>query len=251
MEKRLLSLNVNKSTGPYDIRDFAHLLAGPLASILNDSLREGVLPSMWKNANVIPLPKVLPPKAISSDIRPISITPVVAKAVEHFPVKTISDSLHGKLDRNQFGAVKNSSTALALIKIIDFIASSTDKSSSVRMLLSDFSKAFNLVSHTLLIDKLASLGVHQSLVKWCANFLCQRTQRVKLGSHVSDLIMMNAGCPQGTLLGPLAFIAHINNLQPPSSDLTVKYVDDTSVLHAVNDGGDNSVQSSAEYLHDW
>ena len=256
MEKRLLSLKVNKSTGPDDIpawvlRDFSHLLAGPLASILNDSLREGVLPSVWKTANTIPLPKVLPPKSISTDIRPISITPVAAKATEFFPVKMISDFLQDKLHPDQFGAMKDSSTALALIKIIDFIAACADKKSSVRMLLCDFSKAFDLVDHTIVIDKLASLGVHQSLVKWCANFLSQRTQRVKLGTHVSDLMEISAGCPQGTLLGPLAFIVHINDLQPPSSNLTVKYVDDTSVLHAVNDSSDSSFQNSAEYLHNW
>ena len=57
--------------------------------------------------------------------------------------------------------------------------------------------------------------------------------------------------PQGTLLGPLAFVVHINNLQPPSANMTVKYVDDTSVLQAVNDNSDISLQNSAEYLNRW
>ena len=68
MKKRLFSLKVNKSTGPDDIptrvlRDFSHLLAGSLASILNDSSRDGVLLSVCKTANTIPLPKVMPPKS--------------------------------------------------------------------------------------------------------------------------------------------------------------------------------------------
>jgi hypothetical protein len=119
------------------------------------------------------------------------------------------------------------------------------------MLLCDFSKAFDLVDHTIVVDKLASLGVHDSLVKWCANFLSQRTQCVKIGKISSDVAEINAGCPQGTLLGPLAFVVHINDLHPPLSDITVKYVDDTTVLHAVNRNNADSLQSSAEYLSKW
>ena len=62
---------------------------------------------------------------------------------------------------------------------------------------------------------------------------------------------MHAGCPQGTPLGPLAFVVHINDLSPPNADLTIKYVDDTSILHASCDGTDNSMQNSAQYLQQW
>ena len=102
MERRLSSLKVNKATGPDDIpawvlKDFAHTLAGPLASIINDSIREGKLPCEWKRSHTIPLPKINPPLSIQSDLRPISITPVAAKAVEYFPIKIISDFSQMKL----------------------------------------------------------------------------------------------------------------------------------------------------------
>jgi hypothetical protein len=257
MEKRLLGLKVHKSTGPDQIpawvlHDFAHVLAGPLASIVNDSIREGSFPKEWKVANTVPLPKVHPPRCIRSDLRPISITPVAAKAVEYFPVKMVSDSIMEHLDPNQYGGIKNSSTALALIRIIDYIASAVDKSPScVRMLLCDFSEAFDLVDHTIVINKLHSLGVHECLVKWCANFLSGRTQRVKIGNFTSPTVEMHAGCPQGTLLGPLAFVAHINDLQPEGKVVTIKYVDDTSVLCTTDGDDDNTMQQVCSYLNDW
>ena len=257
MEKRLSSLKVHKSTGPDDVpawvlRDFAHCLAGPLASIANDSIREGSLPSEWKTANTIPLPKVQPPKSIQTDLRPISITPVAAKTMEYFPVKLISEAIVDKIDCDQYGGVKNSSTALALHKIVHCIASAMDKpSTTVQMLLCDFTKAFDFVDHTIVVNKLSELGLHECLLKWCANFLTQRTQRVKIGNHLSEIVEMHAGCPQGTLFGPLAFIAHINDLRPPKPVLTIKYVDDTTIIHTMSGNDDNTMQDVAEYLHRW
>jgi hypothetical protein len=119
------------------------------------------------------------------------------------------------------------------------------------MLLCDFTKAFDLVDHTIVINKMSECGVHDCLLKWSANFLSQRTQRVKIGNHISQEVEMHAGCPQGTLLGPLAFVMHINDLEPPGNVVTIKYVDDTTVLHATKCDGDDTMQETAIYLHDW
>ena len=137
---------------------------------------------------------------------------------------------------------------------MDYIAKHTDDASSVvRMLLCDFSKAFDLVDHSTLIQKLNDIGVHESLAQWTANFLYNRSQNVKIGCHESDTLNINAGCPQGTLLGPLAFISYINDLRPPESFLSVKYIDDTTILHSMDkQSHDNeSFQSVIEYLNTW
>ena len=76
----LHTVKINKATGldgipawVYIMRDFAQVLAAPLAAICNSSSREGVLPEIWKSANVIPIPKKYPPVLIEKDIRPIAI----------------------------------------------------------------------------------------------------------------------------------------------------------------------------------
>ena len=257
MDRRLASLKTNKSTGPDEIpawllKDFSHVLAGPLTAIANASLQEGKVAAQWKFANVVPLPKVPFPKDITTDLRPISITSNPGKAVEFFPVKWMYEAIEDKIDPNQFGGVKNSSTALALIKMLDYIAKNADNlGTSVRILLVDFAKAFDLVDHSIVLDKLNSLGVHSSLVQWSASFLSGREQCVKIGSSFSKVAAVSAGCPQGTLMGPLVFVAHINDLRPPVPVMTIKYVDDTNILHASSDPSDTTLQTAATYLSDW
>ena len=90
----LRKVNTNKSTGPDNIpacvlKEHADCLAAPLASIFNCSLREGVLPTVWKSANIIPLPKTKPLMSVKTDIRPISITPIAAKVFESIIMKNM------------------------------------------------------------------------------------------------------------------------------------------------------------------
>ncbi len=121
-ERALLRLKVNKATGPDNIpawllKDFAPIMALPLTAIYNSSLREGVLPSLWKTSYVTPLPKQRPPRSVETDLRPISLTPIAAKVFESLVMKRIENSLVSKVDDNQFGAIVGVSTADALIKI--------------------------------------------------------------------------------------------------------------------------------------
>ena len=87
VEKKLLDTKVSKAPGPdgipnWVLHDHAGLISGPICTIYNSSLREGFVPEIWKSANVTPLPKVAPPKDIKSDIRPISLTAILAKHQE-------------------------------------------------------------------------------------------------------------------------------------------------------------------------
>ena len=73
VESILLHLNCNKSLGPdgfpnWLFQDFAGVLGKPVCAIFNNSLRSGYIPNMWKSANVVPIPKMSPPKRIESDL---------------------------------------------------------------------------------------------------------------------------------------------------------------------------------------
>ena len=83
-ENALQQIKVNKAVGPDNVpawvlRDNASTLAAPLTALFNTSLRDGVIPALWKTAHVIPLPKKQPPQSIEKYIRPISLTPIVSK----------------------------------------------------------------------------------------------------------------------------------------------------------------------------
>ena len=171
MQRHLSKLKVNKSKGPDDIpawiyKDFCDILSGPMASIVNCSMREGFVPTLWKTANITPLPKVSPIANIESDIRPISLTPIGAKVMEYFPCKHIYQHVSKQIDPFQYGGLRGSSTDMALVHMLDYMYRETDKLGTVvRVLLCDFSKAFDLVNHSKLIGKQHNLDLPDFLTK--------------------------------------------------------------------------------------
>ncbi len=98
------------------------------------------------------------------------------------------------------------------------------------VLLCVFSKAFDLVDHQLVLQKLSDLDVPPFHVKWAANFLLNRMHQVKICSHVSTPVLLNVGCTKGSLFGPLAFVAHDLHFRDPA--FGIKYVDDSSAAHS-------------------
>ena len=106
---KLRALTTHKSAGPDKIpnrilKDFAYILVDPVATIFNKSLSTGVVPRIWKEANVIPIPKCNQPES-ESDTRPISLTPGLSKVLEDFVVRWLLDDLNGKIDTRQFGCL--------------------------------------------------------------------------------------------------------------------------------------------------
>ena len=128
----LRKVKTNKSTGPDNIpawvlKEHADCLAAPLASIFNCSLREGVLPTVWKSANIIPLPKTKPLMSVKTDIRPISITPIAAKVFESIIMKYVDDIVCDAMDSKQFGGIAGTSTTDALVSMTHRWYEATDR----------------------------------------------------------------------------------------------------------------------------
>ena len=105
----------------------------------------------------------------------------------------------------------------------------------VRILLLNFSKAFDRFDHKVLMSKMARLGIPNFLIGWLTSFLTGRQQRVKLGEVTSDWTSVIAGVPQGTLMGTVTFLFHINDLHTDCD--TVKYVDDSTIWDVCSDRG--------------
>ena len=94
------------------------------------------------------------------------------------------------------------------------------------VVLTDFSKAFDLIDHTFLIEKIIGLGVRGSIVPWICDFLHLRQQCVKYNNILSDYVFLKGGVPQGTKLGPVGFQIVINDAVQGSKSQYWKYVDD-------------------------
>ena len=99
------------------LKDHANILAATFTTIFNSSLRQGVISNEWKMANVIPLPKTKPMISVETDIRPISLTPIVAKVFESIVLGSVDDIVGDRIDDNQFGGVGGTSTTDVLVEM--------------------------------------------------------------------------------------------------------------------------------------
>ena len=178
-------------------------------------------------------------------------TPVLAKELEYFVCQWIMRLVGDQLDPSQFGAIHNSSTVHALVDLMHDWSVATDSSDTmVRALLLDYRKAFDLIDHHILLDKLGQLGLPRFIVSWVAAFLHDRKQQVKIGTHVTDWLPVHDGVPQGTRLGPTVFLFMVNDLL--ASKRRIKFVDDTLTWERCHvSGNDSDIQDTAEDTAGW
>ena len=109
------------------LNNYAHLLAAPVTAIFNILLREGKLPDLWKTATIVPLPKKHPPGSLENDIRPISLTPILAKAFEGIVLNWVDDVITPQIDERQFGGLAGTGTTDALVEMFHSWCEATDR----------------------------------------------------------------------------------------------------------------------------
>ena len=130
---KLSTIQTNKSPGQdgilnWVLKSYAYILSSPVASIFNASIQESVVPSMWKKADVIPVPKKSVPSDISKDLRPISLTSTSSKLCARFVTDWLFESIRAKINIRPYGSLKNYSRTHALLSLVHYRLSTTDTS---------------------------------------------------------------------------------------------------------------------------
>jgi hypothetical protein len=250
----LSRINSHKSPGPDDIpnwflKDFAFVIADPVCHIFNASISSGLVPDLWKRANVVPIPKSHPPQSIQDDLRPISLTPTLSKLLEATLGRRLLPKIAGNLDPRQFGALRGRSTTHALIAITHQWYQALDDRNSIRAVFIDFRKAFDRIDHSTILTRMAALGIHQSAIRWMHSFLSNRQQRVKIGPVFSEWKFLTGGMPQGTWFGPYAFIIMIDSLRTIND--TYKFVDDVTLTEVITPSADSQMQLAVNQVVAW
>ena len=262
IHKLLCTLKEHKATGPAHIptkllKTLADELTPTFALFFQASLKQGIIPTHWTTANVVPIFKK-GDRLHPINYRPISLTSITCKMLEHIITSNIMQHLdkYNILHDAQHGFRKHRSTETQLIQLIDNLAHNIDNRIQTDAILLDFQKAFDKVPHQRLLYKLAYYGISPQAHNWVQSFLTNRTQQVLLEGNMSSPINVTSGVPQGSVLCPLLFLIYINDLPDYIKNIdnsTVKlFADDTIIYHPITNQQDtNALQQDPDALQRW
>ena len=256
--KQLRDLDGSKAQGPDEIPLwFLKLAAEDIAPYLTDifqtSVDSGKIPAVWKEANVAPIFKK-GNRSEAANYRPLSLTVVACKILEHIITSHVMKHAEANsiLNNNQHGFRARRSTETQLILTVDDIAKQLDGGKIVDMAILDFTKAFDKVPHKRLIQKLCFYGLSGQIASWIQDFLTGRSQRVVVDGKFSNQAPVLAGVPQGTVLGPIAFLFYINDLSSNISSQVRLFADDCLLYTATEvDKSSPSLQKDLKQLERW
>ena len=184
--------------------------------------------------------------------RPISITPVLSRSVEKYIFRSyiypaLQEPTSGLYFADQFGFRPTGSTTAALIRYFPTILTMLSTNPFVRVPALDFSKAFDTVRHTTLIDNMAQLQMPHH---WVEAFFDGHSHCTNYSGEVSAYADIQASVIQGSGLEPAAYVVTAADLRPKNDgDVLIKFADDTYMTLPA----ENSGTCIAELMHidDW
>ena len=213
LKKLLQKVKTSKAVGPDNIsnvilKECAKQLAPGLSEIFQNSVDSGNLPSDWTNANISPVFKK-GDVHLAENYRPVSLTSVTCKLLEHIICKHLLTHLENNdiLTNLNHGFRSGFSCDTQLLVTLNDLLHFNDEGSQTDVTILDFSKAFDTVPHEELLSKLESFGITGPIHHWLRTFLTNRFMQVVVDGESSSKVTVDSGVPQGTVLGPYSFCA--------------------------------------------
>ena len=250
--KKLKDIDANKAYGPFDpsikiIKLFADCFAVPSVHIFYQSFQTMKFPEVWKTSNVCTISKTTPCNRVE-ELRPISLTSVLSKVQELYAVEWILEAVQEEISVSPFGGLVVSSAVLVLVYLgHNWYKNMDSMGKVVRVSLLDSRKAYDLINHNKLLKNFMNIGVRPSSIRWFATYLQGRRQMCTFINQKSECKSLKGGIPQGSKLGPLAFIKinqllKANVVETPNDDQNgrsdqkdiVIFMDDTTLSEVID-----------------
>ena len=244
VKKVIMNLDSSKASGPDCIpvvvlKNCEPELSYILAKLFNKCLKESCFPDCWKVSSVVPVFKNVGERSTAKNYRPVSLLSVVSKVFEKLVNNRIVDHLEKCVlfSDFQYGFRSSRSTADLLTVVSDRIARAFNRSGATRAVALDISKAFDRVWQAGLLHKLKSYGISGQIFGLISSFLSNRRLRVVLDGKSSQEYPVNAGVPQGSILGPTLLLLYINDLPDVICNIAI-YADDATLYSKCDQASD-------------
>lgn len=254
----LKNCKLKKSFGPDNISSKLLILtsthiAKPLAHIFNHSITTSTFPDSWKKALVTPIPKHPNPSYV--DYRPISLLSIISKLFEKLILNKLKKQLLNNYGHLQFGFCPGESSTSAILWILNKATDILDNWRQESTIISlDFSKAFDKVSHSILLNKLIKMQLPNWFIKWLASYLTNRSQSTRIKNTISQEQEVLSGVAQGSILGPYLFALFISDLHTnKDSNALAKYADDCYIIcqNAKTDNAQTNIDAEMLHVDEW
>ena len=179
-------------------------------------------------------------RSAAKNYLPVSLISVASKVFEKLVNNRIVDHLEkcSLFSDFQYGFRSSQSTADLLTVVSDRIARAFNRSGATRAVALDISKAFDRVWHAGLLHKLKSYGISGQIFGLLSSFPSNRRLRVVLDGKSSQEYPVNAGVPEGSILGPTLFLHYINDLPDDVICNIAIYADDTTLCSKYDQASD-------------
>lgn len=158
------------------------------------------------------------------------------------------------LSNFQFGFRPGMSTELAAALLTDDIRKYVDSGLLVGAVFLDLTKAFDVISHSKLLTKLPQYGITGKELTWFEDYLFHRKAKVGYNNHLSEVLSINSGVPQGSIIGPLLFLIFFNDITDTIvNSRIIKYADDTVIYIADRDIEEinRKLSEDMEFINKW